>query len=38
MAYNWSQSEEKWVATPVEEVLPVIEIDLPYCFAVAQQM
>jgi len=28
MAYNWSQSEQKWVVTPVEEVLPVIEIDL----------
>jgi len=27
MAYNWSQSEQKWMATPVEEVLPVIEID-----------
>jgi hypothetical protein len=28
MAYNWSQSEQKWMATPAEEVLPVIEIDL----------
>ena len=28
MKYNWSQSEERWVAAPVEEVLPVIEIDL----------
>ncbi len=28
MAYNWSQSEQKWVGTPVEEVLPVIEITL----------
>jgi hypothetical protein len=26
MAYNWSQSEQKWVATPVEEV-PVITIE-----------
>ncbi len=26
MAYNWSQSEEKWVATPVEEVVPVVEV------------
>jgi hypothetical protein len=28
MAYNWSQSEQKWMATPVEEVLPVVEVDL----------
>ena len=28
MAYNWSQSEQKWVATPVQEVMTVIEIDL----------
>jgi hypothetical protein len=27
MAYNWSQSEQKWMATPVEEVLPVIMVD-----------
>jgi hypothetical protein len=26
--WDWSQSEEKWVGTPVEEVLPVITIDL----------
>jgi hypothetical protein len=28
MAYNWSQSEQKWVASPAEEVLPVVEVDL----------
>ena len=28
MAYNWSQSEQRWVASPVEEVMTVIEIDL----------
>ena len=28
MTYNWSQSEQKWVASPVEDVMTVIEIDL----------
>jgi hypothetical protein len=28
MTYNWSQSEQRWVASPVEEVMTVIEIDL----------
>jgi len=27
MKYDWSQSEQMWIATPVEEVLQVIEID-----------
>ena len=28
MTYNWSQSEQRWVSTPIEEVMTVIEIDL----------
>jgi hypothetical protein len=28
MVYNWSQSEQKWMAAPVEEVLPVVEVNL----------
>ncbi len=27
MKYDWSQSEQMWIATPIEEVLEVIEID-----------
>jgi hypothetical protein len=28
MTYNWSQSEQKWIAAPVEEVMTVIEVNL----------
>jgi hypothetical protein len=27
MSYNWSQSEQKWVASPVEEIMQVVELE-----------